>query len=218
MNTRAMLGLTAAALLGACSSLGPAPTAAPAPAMYAAPTVAPGTPVAVAAVPIGSSKYGVTEDCNAMSGGTAQGRTSATSMLDCGKIVAMAAPPPPPPAPRAALPALQPVTVYFDTGRADLTPDARRLVEQAAANARAGNASRVRVVGYTDTVGDARYNERLSQRRAEAVRSALVSAGMPADAIDVSGVGESNLAVQTPDRVGEPRNRRVVIQAQRAGS
>lgn len=226
MKTRTMLGLTAATLLAACSSGRPAPTAAtpaPAPAAvamadstaYAPPTAPPGTLIPVSAVPIGSSKYGVTEDCNLMSGATAQGRTSATSMLDCARIVAVAPPPPPRP---AALPPLQNFTVFFDMNRADVTPNARSVIEQAAANARAGNASRIRVIGHTDTTGQARYNDRLSEQRAEAVRGALVGAGVPADVVDVRGVGEADLAVPTPDHVGEPRNRRVVIEPLRAGA
>jgi outer membrane protein OmpA-like peptidoglycan-associated protein len=221
MKTRIMLGLTAATLLAACSSGRSASTAAPAPAVATstpAPVVAApaGTPLSVAAIPIGSPKFGATTDCNAMSGATAQGRTSATSMLDCAPLVVpVAAPPPPRP---AAVPALQTFTTYFDFDRADITPAARNVAEQAAANARAGNATRILVVGHTDTSGSSRYNDRLSVQRAEAVRNALIAAGVPAGEIEPRGAGATDLAVQTPDGVREPRNRRVVIEPQRAGT
>jgi len=215
MKTRAVLGFTLASLLAACSSGPPASTAAAPPAAPIV-AVAPGTAVPVAAIPIGSPKFGVTSDCNAMSGGTVQGRTSAISMLDCAPIpevrpVAAVAPAPRP----AAAP--QTYTVYFDFNRADVSPEARSVIEQAAASARSGGATRIQVVGHTDTAGTPRYNDRLSASRAEAVRKALVAAGVPAGEIAARGVGENDLAVQTPNGVREPRNRRVTIEAQRAG-
>jgi outer membrane protein OmpA-like peptidoglycan-associated protein len=124
------------------------------------------------------------------------------------------------PAPRVEEPSRAPqtYTAYFDFDRADLTPDANSVVVQAAANARQGRATRILVVGHADTAGASRYNDRLSQRRAETVRQALVAAGVPATEIEARGVGETDLAVPTPDGVREPRNRRVVIEPQRAGT
>jgi len=214
MKTRAVLCLIVASLLAACSSGPPASTAAP-PA-YPIVAMAPGTAVPVAAIPIGSSKFGVTSDCNAMSGGTVQGRTSAMSMLDCAPVAEVRPVAAVAPAPRPA-PAPQTYTVYFDFNRADVSPEARSVIEQAAASARAGGATRIQVVGHTDTAGTPRYNDRLSASRAEAVRKALVAAGVPAGEIAARGVGENDLAVQTPNGVREPRNRRVTIEAQRAG-
>src|SRR4051812_39338905 len=118
MKTRMMFCVTAAILLAACSSDRPASTAAPAtaPAIVAMPA---GTAVAVSAIPIGSPKFGVTSDCNAMSGGTVQGRTSATSMLDCAPAAEVrpvaAVAPAPAPQPAAAP---QTFTIYFDHNRA----------------------------------------------------------------------------------------------------
>lgn len=115
------------------------------------------------------------------------------------------APPPPPPPPAREF------TVYFDTNSATLSSSARDVVQQAAAAARQAPMTRIAVTGHTDTVGTARYNQGLSDRRAAVVRKELIAEGVPADEIVASGVGESQLAVPTAQGVNEPRNRCVVI-------
>jgi outer membrane protein OmpA-like peptidoglycan-associated protein len=77
--------------------------------------------------------------------------------------------------------------------------------------ARAGGQSRINVVGHTDTSGSADYNQRLSVRRANVVVEALVNMGARRQAITATGVGETDLAVETGDNVREARNRRTVI-------
>lgn len=125
--------------------------------------------------------------------------------------VPQAAPAPPPP------PQPQSFELYFNLNSAQLTPEARTIVQQAAASAREGNITHIAVTGHTDTTGTASYNQRLSERRAEAVKAELVRDGVPADEIVTRGVGEQQLAVPTADRVNEPRNRRVVIELQPPG-
>jgi OOP family OmpA-OmpF porin len=73
-----------------------------------------------------------------------------------------------------------------------------------------GSAS-VSIVGHTDTVGSMRYNQRLSECRANAAKSNLAGKGVPGDAISTSGKGETELMVQTGDGVKEPQNRRATI-------
>jgi len=102
-------------------------------------------------------------------------------------------------------------TLYFDTNSATLSAEARSIVQQAADVARRGPATHIAVTGHTDTVGTARYNKGLSDRRAAAVRQELIAEGVPAEEIVASGVGKSQLAVPTAQGVNEPRNRRVVI-------
>ncbi|MDE2513150.1 MAG: OmpA family protein, partial [Alphaproteobacteria bacterium] len=101
-------------------------------------------------------------------------------------------------------------TVYFEFNKANLTPDARKIVGQAAAAAKQGTA-RLVVDGYTDLAGTAQYNLGLSKRRAEAVRAALVADGVSAKRISIQAFGKTNPAVPTPDGVREPRNRRAVV-------
>jgi OOP family OmpA-OmpF porin len=137
---------------------------------------------------------------------------------------AAAVTPPPPVTPPPAAPAAPPppvardFTVYFATNSATLTPSARDIVRQAANTAQQTQATRINVVGHTDTTGSARYNQNLSQRRAAAVRAELIADGVPPDQIITSGAGETGLAVPTADHVNEPRNRRVVISVGGPGS
>jgi outer membrane protein OmpA-like peptidoglycan-associated protein len=75
------------------------------------------------------------------------------------------------------------------------------------------NGHRIHVIGYTDTTGSRKYNQRLSQRRAEAVADALAAQGVPRSAIAVQRRGEDQLPVPTGDGFAEPQNRRVNIMA-----
>ena len=102
-------------------------------------------------------------------------------------------------------------TVFFEFDKAAISADADRILVQAAESAKSGMFTRIRATGHTDTVGSARYNMALSIRRANAVRDVLVREGIPATQIVVVGRGEAQLLVPTPDRINEPRNRRVEI-------
>lgn len=117
------------------------------------------------------------------------------------------------PAP-APVPATRNYTVYFDFNRADVTPDAKPILQRAANDAKAGNTTRVSVTGHTDRSGPDSYNLKLSERRAAAVKAELIRDGVPANEIVTVGRGEAEPAVPTPDGVREPRNRRVVIELQ----
>ncbi len=123
---------------------------------------------------------------------------------------------PVPAAARAAAPAAAPgvartYLVFFDWDRADLTARAREIIKEAATNAQRANVTRIEVAGHADRSGDAAYNQRLSQRRAEAVAAQLVRDGVARGAISVQAFGESRPLVPTADNVREPQNRRVEI-------
>jgi OOP family OmpA-OmpF porin len=125
----------------------------------------------------------------------------------------VAAPAPAPaPAPVAQAPALvRSFQVFFDFDKSDITADARRVIEQATANTKQAGTTRVTLTGHTDTSGSAQYNQRLSQRRADAVKAEMVRMGVPANDISTVARGESSPLVATADGVREPRNRRVEI-------
>lgn len=101
--------------------------------------------------------------------------------------------------------------VFFDWNRADLTPRAREIIGEAAQSSRTANVTRLEVSGHADRSGTPAYNQRLSQRRAEAVAADLVSKGVSRAAITIQAFGESRPLVPTADNVREPQNRRVEI-------
>ncbi len=74
--------------------------------------------------------------------------------------------------------------------------------------------SQMTVVGHTDSTGSEDYNQQLSQRRAEAVRSELVRAGVPADRLSAAGRGESEPRADNGTVTGRAQNRRVEILVQ----
>ena len=101
--------------------------------------------------------------------------------------------------------------VFFDWDRADLTDRARQIIAEAAQATTRVQVTRIEVAGHADTSGTPRYNQGLSQRRAQNVASELVRLGVPREAITVQAFGESRPLVPTADGVREPQNRRVEI-------
>jgi OOP family OmpA-OmpF porin len=101
--------------------------------------------------------------------------------------------------------------VFFDWDKADVTAEARRVIQQAAAGARQIAVTRIEVAGHADRSGSERYNQALSDRRANAVRQGLIAEGVPAGQIVTMAFGESRPLVPTADGVREPQNRRVEI-------
>lgn len=80
----------------------------------------------------------------------------------------------------------------------DLLPEGRRRLDALAGDIRgsAGPVESIRITGHTDRLGTTAYNQALSLARAETVRDYLVRSGMPAQAIQVQGKGESEPKVQ----------------------
>jgi outer membrane protein OmpA-like peptidoglycan-associated protein len=124
--------------------------------------------------------------------------------------------PPPPVAAPPVAPAPPPITrrvfmVFFDWDKSTITPAGMQVVQQAADAFRAGAPVQIQVTGYTDASGSAGYNQRLSERRANAVANALTRFGVPRNEMAVSGRGKNDQRVPTADGVREPQNRRVEI-------
>jgi OOP family OmpA-OmpF porin len=122
--------------------------------------------------------------------------------------------PAPVPAPAPAPAPSSDFTVYFDFDSWTIKAEQLKVLDSVIATARTGGQSNINIVGHTDTSGDADYNQRLSVRRANVVVEALVTMGARRAALHASGVGETDLAVQTGDGVREERNRRTVITLQ----
>src|SRR4051812_49412497 len=101
--------------------------------------------------------------------------------------------------------------VFFAWNRADLPPDGRKVVEEAAQSFLRTGSARISLAGSADRTGSSAYNRKLSGRRADAVRAELVRLGVPADAINVRAEGENAPLVATAAGVREPLNRYVAI-------
>ena len=115
---------------------------------------------------------------------------------------------------RGALAAVDiPNIIYFDFARSNLNAKGKLVADQVAAGLRelSGNYS-VKLSGYADRVDTLAFNQRLSERRASTVKSALVTRGIAADRISTVGFGETHNAVPTKDGVAEQLNRRVEIE------
>lgn len=138
----------------------------------------------------------------------------------------------PPPAPPAAEQFPAPITdnnlpketvplaeaafiVFFDWDRSDVTAGAGDVLDAVAKEVKGRNdVKTITIVGHADTSGSDSYNQRLSDRRAKAVKDGLVARGMSSDIIVTEARGESEPMVATADDVREPANRRAQITLQ----
>jgi OmpA-OmpF porin, OOP family len=102
-------------------------------------------------------------------------------------------------------------TLYFVEGRDEFTAESRQAIEGILAEIARRPVPDVVVVGHTDKVGSDAYNDPLSRQRAEVVRQALLSRGLPAEKVVAVGRGKREPVVPTAEGVIEPRNRRVEI-------
>lgn len=101
--------------------------------------------------------------------------------------------------------------LYFLEGKDELTPASEREVDRVFAEIAARAYPEILVIGHTDAVGNAQFNDQLSRQRAQRVRDDLVKRGIAADRIVVSGRGKREPLIPTAEGVSEPKNRRVEI-------
>jgi outer membrane protein OmpA-like peptidoglycan-associated protein len=101
--------------------------------------------------------------------------------------------------------------VLFDTGRAELKSGATRKVDQLAQFLMEHPDRRVQIEGFTDSVGTDSYNEDLSQRRADAVKAALINRGIEPSRIGTEGFGKAYPVANNTDSGGRQLNRRVEV-------
>jgi len=134
-------------------------------------------------------------------------------------------PPPPPPPPtkpptaepaQPAQPTASKVTyaadAFFDFDKATLKPDGRAKLDDLAAKIKSINLEVVVAVGHTDHTGSHAYNDKLSVRRAEAVKAYLVSKGIDKSRIYTEGKGKRQPIADNKTRVGRAQNRRVEVE------
>ncbi|GAA4331523.1 OmpA family protein [Pigmentiphaga soli] len=125
-------------------------------------------------------------------------------------------PPPPAPAPAPAVPVSEKVTysadALFDFDKAVVKPEARTRLDELVNQIKGISLEVVIAVGHTDSIGTEAYNQRLSVRRAEAVKAYLVSKGIEANRIYTEGKGETQPVADNRTAAGRAKNRRVEIE------
>lgn len=101
--------------------------------------------------------------------------------------------------------------VHFDFDKATLRPDAKAILNEAAALLAKHERVVVEVAGHTDSTGPEDYNQGLSERRAQAVQDYLVEKGVRASRLSSKGYGESMPVASNDTKEGRAENRRVEL-------
>lgn len=121
------------------------------------------------------------------------------------------APPPPPPPPPAGKPLVTLHGPQFDFNKAVLKPAGKKMVDDAITVMKGKPGMKVSVEGHTDSIGGDAYNQKLSERRAHAVRDYLVASGIDAARVSVKGFGKTKPVASNETEAGRAENRRVEI-------
>jgi OmpA-OmpF porin, OOP family len=101
--------------------------------------------------------------------------------------------------------------VNFNFDSATPLPGSAEEIEAAAAYVKEFKNPKITIAGYTDTVGSVEYNDKLGERRAEAVAFMGMDMGIEAKRIIMRSYGKKDLKVDTPDGTANAANRRVVV-------
>ena len=127
--------------------------------------------------------------------------------------VVEATPPPPPPPVVSYEKTTMSTTALFDFDSDVLKEEGKVSLQELgdSIKAKSGKVVDIDIIGHTDSTGPEDYNQGLSERRAQAVADYIVSEGIDATIIDVSGEGESNPIASNDTREGRAENRRVDI-------
>jgi outer membrane protein OmpA-like peptidoglycan-associated protein len=102
-------------------------------------------------------------------------------------------------------------TVYFDTGKATFKPETIGRLDMMAAILTDFPLAKWNINGYCDNTGSDAINLRLSDQRANAVRSYLISKGIIADNLTAKGYGSANPIESNDTAAGRAVNRRVEV-------
>lgn len=151
--------------------------------------------------------------------------TPATAAAGCdGALVVQAAAPAPAPAVApapAAAPAAAPAVAskvtyaadaFFDFDKSVLKPEGKAKLDDLVSKVKGINLEVIIAVGHTDSIGTEAYNQKLSVRRAEAVKAYLVSKGIEKNRVYTEGKGEKQPIASNKTKEGRAKNRRVEIE------
>ena len=101
---------------------------------------------------------------------------------------------------------------YFDFNGTGIRPADRDAILAEVGAMKNVTWQSITTVGYTDSIGSSRYNEKLSARRANAVKTYLVSKGIDRSMIDAVGKGAAAPIADNESADGRAKNRRTVIE------
>ena len=124
--------------------------------------------------------------------------------------------PAPAPKPAPVVAAASKVTysadAFFDFDKAVLKPEGKAQLDDLAGKVKGINLEVIIAVGYTDSIGGVPYNQKLSVRRADAVKAYLLSKGIEKNRVYTEGKGKTNPIADNKTKEGRAKNRRVEIE------
>lgn len=99
----------------------------------------------------------------------------------------------------------------FDFGKAVVKPAGKAAIDKFTAGLKGADFDVIKVTGHTDRIGSKAFNQKLSLRRAEAVKAYMVeSAGIPADKIEVAGVDGSDPVTKPGECKGNKKTKKLI--------
>ena len=101
---------------------------------------------------------------------------------------------------------------FFDFDKSVLKPEGRSKLDDLVGQLKGVNLEVIIAVGHTDSIGSVAYNQKLSVRRAEAVKAYLVSKGIEQSRVYTEGKGKSQPVADNKTREGRAQNRRVTVE------